>query len=451
MPRLCHNCGREFKDGLKFCPYCGVKVPLEEAPIEEPALEPVEIEDEIDEDLDESEDASAEPDLSYFPIEEESVQEEPIQDYQDPIEEQPAPKAEAPKVNGKNKANTIINMIVAGLCLLVALLFFIGVFGPVFRVTNGTNVQNYGIKYLVKDAPESLRSIKNLGYARNTYYNFMLSTYVLEMVLYFGGMAGCLALTIVGLVKNIKALVKKEEPNINLLTGAGMLRLLSMFMFRAIYAESGSGMGYYLKSSFGWGGGLIIAGLAILLVCGVARNIIGAILTKHNLVANIVRSAVSIVMFILVFNVFGPLSLVIQYNSYYGTTVKMQMNGVIFAPSVLAAYSISDSATLNGSVFYPGIFSFAFTFAGALMLFNAYKKTFEEDSKAGPIVLSALSMLFLVVAAAFSVSAVVEYIGVNSDTVYTFAPGPIVGIILIIVLVIPGLVVSNIFNKKKAQ
>ena len=426
MAKVCANCGRELKDGLKFCPYCGTKVPLEEAPKEEPVKDPIENEDEIDEDLDVSEDASAEPDLP---------------------KEEPAPKEEEPKTNAKNKVNTIINMIAAGFCLLTALFFIIGVFGPVFRVSSGTDFQNYGIKYLVKDAPETLRNIKDAGYPRGTYYSFMLSVYVLEMVLYFGGMAGCLALTIVGLVKNIKALVKKGEPNTNLLMGAGMLRLLAMFMFYAQYASSGGGMGYYITSSFGWGGSLIITGLAILLACNVAKNIVGAIIAKNNLVTNIVRSAVSIVLFILIFNIFGPLTLVIQTNSYY--TIKMQMNGVVYVPSVLAAYSASTDATLKSSVFYPGLFSFAFAFSGLIMLFNAYKKTFEEDGKAGPIVLSALSLIFLIVAAALSLSALTEYIGVSSNIVYSFAPGPIAGIVLIIVLVIPGLVVSNIFNKKK--
>ena len=227
-----------------------------------------------------------------------------------------------------------------------------------------------------------------------------------------------------------------------------MLRLLAMFMFYAEYSVSGSGIGNYISSSFGWGGGLIIAGLSVLLFCQVSRSIAGAIITKNNLVGNIVKSVVAIVLFILVFNVFGPLTMVVQNNGYY--TIRMRLNGVNYVPSVLASYSSSTDATLKSGVFYPGILSFAFTFAGLIMLFSAYKKTFE-DSKAGPIVLSALAFFFLVLAASLSLSAIVEYIGTASNIVYTFASGPIAGMVVILVLVIPGLVVSAIFNKKKEQ
>ena len=441
MARVCPNCGRELKDGVKFCPYCGTKVPLEEAPKEEAPKDPIENEDEIDEDIDESLDASTDPDISK--------QEEPAKK-EEPTPKQEPVKKEEPKSQEKtqSKVNKIINMIVAGFCLLTALFFFIGVFGPVFRVSTDSQFRSFGMNYFFKDGPESLRNIRDAGYQKGTYYSFMLSTFVMEAVLYFGGMAGCLALTIVGLVKNIKALVKKSEPNINLLMGAGMLRLLAMFMFYAEYSVSGSGIGNYISSSFGWGGGLIIAGLSVLLFCQVSRSIAGAIITKNNLVGNIVKSVVAIVLFILVFNVFGPLTMVVQNNGYY--TIRMRLNGVNYVPSVLASYSMSSDATLNSGVFYPGIISFAFTFAGLIMLFNAYKKTFE-DSKAGPIVLSALAFFFLILAASLSLSAIVEYIGTASNIVYTFASGPIAGMVVILVLVIPGLVVSAIFNKKKEQ
>ena len=190
MARVCPNCGRELKDGVKFCPYCGTKVPLEEAPKEEAPKDPIENEDEIDEDIDESEDASTDPDISK--------QEEPAKK-EEPAPKQEPVKKEEPKSQEKtqSKVNKIINMIVAGFCLLTALFFFIGVFGPVFRVSTDSQFRNFGMNYFFKDGPESLRNIRDAGYQKGTYYSFMLSTFVIEAVLYFGGMAGCLALTIV--------------------------------------------------------------------------------------------------------------------------------------------------------------------------------------------------------------------------------------------------------------
>ncbi len=93
---FCTNCGRKLPDDISFCPYCGTKVHVPEAPvveepvIEEPVVEPVNAEPAI-----EAVEAAAEPVVEAAQVAEEPVIEEPV------IEEVPVaeePEIEEPEV-----------------------------------------------------------------------------------------------------------------------------------------------------------------------------------------------------------------------------------------------------------------------------------------------------------------------------------------------------------------
>ena len=93
-------------------------------------------------------------------------------------------------------------------------------------------------------------------------------------------------------------------------------------------------------------------------------------------------------------------------------------------------------------------------FAGMLLMFASFKKALDEKSKAAPIVNAGFALFFLILAATFSLvatTAYAQYAGMSDSYHFTFASGPVAGIVLIIAIVIPGLVVSNIFSSKKEQ
>ena len=449
----CPSCGAPISEGDKFCKNCGARLEaapkaeepqkVEEAPKEEPQPEPVKEEPApvvVPAPVEE------EPVEEEAPLEEQSV-EEPIEE-EEKVEEVPSPVEEAPKEEAKpNKGVLIVNMIAAGLCLLAALFLVIGMFGPVFSARGTGQYTAYAFKYFFKDKPDTLRQIRDLNLPRSTYYSFELSQFVLECVLFFGGLIGCLVCTIIGIVKNIMALTKKQEPNIDLLLTAGSLRLLIIFLFAAKFATESNVSGAYIDTDFGWGGGLTVAALAVCLTAALGRNIFGAISKKENLPSTIVRSATTIFAFVIAFAAFAPLTKVTYYNGYY--TESVSLNAYSFAETAIAQYSYSSSAELNDVIFVPGLMSMFLSFAGMLIMFAAFKKALDSKSKAAPIVNSVLAALFLIVAGVLSIVSCQEYIGTGGTYRYGFASGPVAGIALIFVIVIPGLIVSNILNKSK--
>ena len=438
----CPSCGTPYEEGDKFCKNCGAKLGAQEAPKEEP--KPVE-------------QPKEEPKVEEKPKEEPAVVPAPVvkeESKPEPVKEEAKVEEPKPEEKQSSKGQMIVNMIIAGVCLLAALFLFIGIFGPVFsaKMTYGGSYQrtSYGFKYFFKDGPDNLRSIRDANMPRSSYYNYCLSQFALECVFFFGGMAGCLACTIVGVVKNIMALTKKQEPNIDILITAGTLRLLSVLYLYAKYANDVNAAGYYVNTSFGWGGGLIITALAFLLAASAAKNIFGAISKKDGIPGAIVRAVASLVIFILIFNVFSPLTKIVGSNGYY--TERISTNGYSFAETVLSAYSQSSSGTLQTGIFVPGIMSLYFAFAGMLVMLAAFKKSLDEKSKTAPIVNTALALFFLILSAGLSLSATyayAEYAGLSSGYVINFASGPVAGIVLTFVVVLPALIVSNILGKKK--
>ena len=282
---------------------------------------------------------------------------------------------------------------------------------------------------------------------RSTYYSFELSQFVLECVLFFGGLIGCLICTIIAIVKNIMALTKKQEPNIDLLLTAGSLRLLIIFLFAAKFATEANVSGAYIDTDFGWGGGLTVAALAICLTAALGRNVVGAVSKKENIPSTIVRSVTTIFAFIIALAAFAPLTKVTYYSGYY--TESVSLNAYSFAETAIAQYSYSSSAELKDEIFVPGLMSMFLSFAGMLIMFGAFKKALDPKSKAAPIVNSVLAVFFLIVAGVLSLISCQEYIGSGSGYGYGFASGPVAGIVLIFVIVIPGLIVSNVLNKSK--
>ena len=433
QPR-CPSCGTPFAEGDKFCKNCGAKLEAEEAPKEvAPVEEPVQEEPKVEEE----------------PKEEEIIAPIPVVEDQEPAkaEEEEKPQEEK-KEDQPRKGIKIVNMIAAGLCLLAGLFFLIGMWGDIFYANGyGLGSSSFNIKYLTVDYPDQLNQLKGM-YPRDTYYTYCVGMWVLQLILCFGGMVACAVLSIISIVKNILAMTKQGEPNVKLTTAAGASMLPIILFVLARNALSMTGGGYAVESTYGWGSKMIIAGLVFVMGGIIAKKITEAACKKENIAPAIIRSAVAIVMFILLFAAFGPLTEVKQTSGY--TVVTASFNGYQFAESAIDAYSQSTDAVFNYTLFYDGFFSLVISIVGMALLFVAFAKN-NNDSKVAPIVNSAIAGVMLIVSAALSLFASQEYIGTASGIEYNFADGPISGIVLLLVLVLPGLIVSNILTKKKAE
>ena len=422
------KCNTTFEDGTNFCPKCGSK--LVDVDVCPQCGSPISKEDVFCK-------------KCGHRLKEEVKKEEPA-----PVV---AKAPEEPKERSE-KPLQIMNMVICSVLFLAILFLVIGVFGDMYVFSSPyLGLQNvYGIKYFVHDGPISLSKIASYEWANDSYYTYELMCFIAESFLYFSGMVLCIVFTIIALVKNIKAISNKAEPNLKFSFAAGASMLPIMLLYFGKYNAGGSLGSIYLDSKFGWGGGLIIAALAIILVCHITSKIFVSIYKKQNIAPTIIRSGVALVLFILLFNVFGPLTK-LDYT-YSGVTTSISLNGYAFSETALQGYSSTptgNSAYYN--IFISGMFSLLFTIAGLCMLFFAYRSTLKEN-KVSPIVMSGLSMLFLVIAAVCSTSATEEYIrfvsGATTGLTFSFGSAPIVGIVMLN-LVMASLIVSSALTKKE--
>ena len=420
---FCPQCGKEVSEGSRFCPNCGANLGVAKEVKPEPKEEP-----------------------APAPVKEEVKE-----------EVKPAPEAKASKEEGRVKALKIVNIIVAAVSLLAALFFMIGIFGDVYRVYSDTMGydQSIGLKYFFHDGPDALNKLRQIEFQRSDYVSYMALSFGFECFLYFGGMVACLILMIFGIIKNIKALTKKTAPNLSLLFAAGASMLPIILLYRVKFNGESAVPGYTIISELGWGANLIVSGLSILLACSVASNIFNSIYRKKNLVPTIIRSAVALVIFILLFNAFGPMTK-ITFDDGGGVTYKISMNGYAYAESGLQVYSYNSSASYAYySIFLEGLFSLLFSIAGLTVLFFAYKGSLK-GSKVSPIVLSSLSVMFLIIASSLSQATTILYMTTSMGSsilnymTVTWGASSIAGIVLILVLVVPGTIVANALSSKKA-
>ena len=417
--KKCEKCGLSFSDDVNFCPKCGEKLVEEKAtcpscgaPIEEGALFCTQCGAKLGE----------EPKEEAKPVEE-------------------VPKEETPK---NNKAIKVVNIVTSAISLLALLFCLIGVFGPILNVVGDTSIGSSAtmdMHYFFETYPKALEQLSQ--YPRQTYYSYSMSMYIFEMVLYIGGMIGCFVVSIIATVNTIVALTKQEEPKLKLAFSAGTSMLPIILFAMARYSASvsaGATSGY---TELGWGAGLIVASLFLIFSCMAVKKIVTSITNKSNVVPSILRTVAGLILLILLFNVFGPLS---SAKVNYGyTSYTISTNGYIFGELALNAYSSSTSATLDSDLLNTGMFSLLFTLVGMVMLINGFKKVMD-DSKAAPIVFTSLSFIFLIVAAALSTSALER--GINSNMFeYSFASGPIAGIVLMLVMVLPAVIIANVFDK----
>ena len=422
--KKCENCGLSFDDNMNFCPKCGTKLSEEKAKCPSCGA-PVENDDKFC--------MKCGASLSSE-VKEEAKEEAKVEE----IKAEDKPK--------DNKAVKIINIIACSVSLLALFFFFIGMFGSIFTATGtgSTEQVNMDMKYFFETYPKSLEQLKALP--RTAYYSFASSMYIVELILYVGGMIACLVLSIIGTIRTIIALAKKKEPELKLVFSAGASMLPIILFAVARYSATIKEPGVTISTELGWGAGLIVAGLFLALSCVIAKNIVTAASTKTNVVPTILRSAAALVMLILLFSAFGPLSTMTYNTGMYSYDISM--NGFYYGELAISQYSASTSATLNGGAFNAAIFSLIFTIISMVMLFNGYGKV-TQDSKAAPIVFTALSTFFLILAAACSLVANQNYVGQNEYITYKFASSPIAGIVLSLVLVLPAIIVANVLSKKK--
>ena len=419
------KCNTTFEDGTNFCPKCGSK--LVDVDVCPQCGSPISKEDVFCK-------------KCGHRLKEEVKKEEPA-----PV----AAKAPEEPKERSEKPLQIMNMVICGVLFLVILFLFIGVWGDMYQLYSSTLGMRatIGINYFVHDQPQAIAQYAQASWANDSFMTYTILCFVVESFLYYSGIILCVTFSIISLVKNIKAISNKTEPNLKFPFIAGASMLPIMLLNFAKYNGSSTIPTYNIVSSFGWGGGLIIAALTILLTCHMTLKIFEACYKKENIAPTIIRSVTALVIFILMFNIFGPLT---SMNvTGYG---EIAVNGYAFGEASLHAYSLNmGTSTYLYAIFMDGIFSLLFSIAGLLMIFFAYRLTLKGN-KASPIVMSGLCMLFLIIAAVFSTVGTEEFMyrmyGISSNVRYGFASGPIAGIIMLNI-VMASLIVSAALTKKK--
>ncbi len=417
------KCGKEFPDDTNFCPACGEKLesinccPKCGAPINE-------------------------DDKFCKACGEKLVKEEEIKKEEQSV---PVPKKEERAVDpeeNKRKANRVINIVVSAIMLFATTFLLIGALGDVVKLTSsslGVNT-SIGLKYFISDYPKTLSQMYD-AYPYKEYFAYSVAMFIVESILYYGGSIACLILTIFGIIKNIRSITKKEEPHTKIMFAAGAAMLpIILFMLARMKVESS-----YASVNLGWGAGLIVTGLVFILIGISAYRVAKAIINKENVASTIVSTAMALVIFILMLNMFFPLSTLKQ--TVGGQTVRMSTSGIVVAESALAAFSSSSGVKLNLSVFIPGVLSFVFTLVGLVMIFLAYINSLK-GKKVSSIVFSAVTFLVLIISASLSISACISMYSSNSNITYGFSGAAVSGIVMLN-FVIAGLIVSACLNKKK--
>ena len=408
--KKCPKCEITFDDGSKFCPNCGTElVEVIETPIEE-------------------------------------VKEEVVEKREDKTPEAASKKEISPE--GKSKAKKIISIIVAGLCLFAMTFIVIGVFGDVFQVRSfyGDSA-SIGLKYFFKTYPENLENIRS-QVPGSMYYYYSLFMFIIECILYFGGIVACVILSIFAIIKNIQAITKRGEPNIKLVFGAACSMLpIMLFLGARLACDYNVG----LETDFGWGASFIIIGLVFTLIAISTRKIALAIIDKNNLLPAIFRSSASLVLLILLFNAFFPLSTVSV--TYGGVTERIRVSGIMFAESTMMDAAIaSTSLTGKGlAVIILGLVSFFVALAGLAFMFLAFTGS-NKDKKVSPIVFAGISMMVLIIAAVLSLAASTLMYGEGSNPSYSYAfTGGVVAGIVFLHFIMAALILAAAFTKKKAE
>lgn len=431
--KKCLKCNTTYEDNVNFCPNCGEK--LVEVNVCPKCGETVSIGDKF------CKKCGAK--LTKDEVEEKPVEEKPVEK---PVEK-PAPKKEVAvdSAEKKEKTKRVMNVIVAAICLFAVAFISIGVFGNLFslRYDFDSLNKNIGFEYFVKSYPETLGQLSS-SIGNSGYYRYLVIMFVIESIFYYGGIIASVILSIFAIIRNIKAIINKSEPNTKLAfaAGASMLPIILLLGARmSIDYKS------FLSTSLAWGANMVITGLVFIFVAISTKKIAKAFIEKENIASAFISTAASLLLLIFIFNAFYPLVTVRQSDM---GTPTMTTSGIYFAESVMSKYASTGTALSDVEIgsLITGVLSFVFSTMGIAMIYLAYQNSLK-DKKISSIIYVGVTYLLVILAGGLSVASARLYLNDNVNNYnYGLAGGPICALVFL-QFALAGLIVSLALTKKK--
>lgn len=423
--KKCLKCGTTFADDVNFCPNCGEK--LVEVNVCPKCGETVSIGDKFCKKCGAK---LTKDEVVKTPVEEKPVEKEVAVD----------------SAEKKEKTKRIMNVIVAAICLFAVAFISIGVFGNLFSIRYDFDSlnKNIGFEYFVKSYPETLGQLSS-SIGDSGYYRYLVIMFVIESIFYYGGIIASVILSIFAIIRNIKAIINKSEPNTKLAfaAGASMLPII-LFLGARMSIEYKS----FLSTSLAWGANMVITGLVFIFIAISTKKIAKAFIEKENIASAFISTAASFLLLIFIFNAFYPIVTVKQVSDIGTATVTT--SGIYFAETVMSKYASTGTALSDVEIgsLITGVLSFVFSIMGIAMIYLAYQNSLK-DKKISSIIYVGVTYLLVILAGGLSVAAARLYLNDNVNNYnYGLAGGPICALVFL-QFALAGLIVSLALTKKK--
>ena len=322
--KKCLNCNLEFDDNSTFCPKCGQK--LVSKNVCPKCGKPIEPSDAF---------------CRHCGAKLEKVVFCPKCQTTCPPDSEFCPKCGTKTVNGlvtrghchvetRNAVNSPVRKAFAIVALVLSsvacLLLLIGVFGDFFTKTSTIGVsKSYGISYFFKEGIETVKA--SFWGSNKDYFKFMLTSFVIENILFFGGLVSCLVLVGISIKKNITSFAKGNKFNFKLLKTAGVLAMIHPVYWMATkYTRISYGTIVAENSKFGWGAILLIVGISALILADIFNDVMDSVEKKESWPNFVFNHTISLLLLLVLTIGFAKTvgvsqgTVTINFQSYYVLT-----------------------------------------------------------------------------------------------------------------------------------
>ena len=336
-------------------------------------------------------------------------------------------RQEKQKVNTSELIRKIFNYALMSLFLLASLFMIMGFFGKVMTAHALGVKESIGIKYFFGDRARDLKQIKEaLDYP--DYYHFVLSYFIVHSVTYFGGMIGMFVVVGLGIRKFVKCIINKElfpRKYFILLLSTPLLYLMFTSFLMILTSDVS------VKSTFGWGTGMLFASCIICAVSFMISFISEAVFEKKNIV---IRSLVSVAFFLTLFTaIFGVRNHIAVSES--GVTANVSV--YVYVSAIAQSSSVAGWSGFMPSerlMLYSFIFAmFPFLLVPASLLSLTKEKLLMRVSSLVYIVLTAVFALICAILADNAIVLAAREAAVKTTIVSSFGSGSIVAVVLSLV------------------
>ena len=301
--------------------------------------------------------------------------------------------------SNSSKIKQTISYVALAFVAIASLLLIIGWFGDIISgYGSGSMRAGKSIGYYFGDAMKSINQLKE--YNHMDAYNYSLITFVIDCIFYFGGIITSVFMLILGLVDASKK-YKENKPVDFTPFVACVLCAIPHLVFLAIRSSANATYsGTSISVGYGWGSNLLIASIFIVILTVFAQKIADAVVDKKNYIAQIVSAIAATLMIIIC--LWGN-NLVVSYSE---SSSRVEVCGFSILENLIQNISSTSSHTVPeefGNVVVGCIF---IVVSSAFMLGALATMMKKKPSIAGPTIMTLVSMVCTIVAAALLSNAV---------------------------------------------